>query len=33
MEAYLSHHFDVWMSKYANDPENLSTEMRAFAEI
>lgn len=33
MESYLSHYFDVWMSKYANDPENLSTEMRAFAEI
>ena len=33
LENYLSHHFDVWMSKYANDPENLATEMRAFAEI
>ena len=33
MESYLSHHFDVWMREYANDPENLAAEMRAFAEI
>lgn len=33
MKSYLSHHFDVWMSEYANNPENLAAEMRSFAEI
>lgn len=33
VESYLSCHFDVWMSEYANNPENLAAEMRAFAEI
>ena len=33
MESYLSHHFDVWVSEYANNPENLAAEMGSFAEI
>ena len=32
-ECYLSHHFDVWMEKYANTPENLTTEIKMFAEM
>lgn len=33
LETYLAYHFDVWMKKYANGPENLAAEMRSFAEI
>ena len=32
-ECYLSHHFDVWMEKYANTPENLTAEIKMFAEM
>lgn len=32
-ESYLSHHFDVWMEKYANTPENLVNEIKHFAEM
>lgn len=30
-EAYLSHHFDTWFSKYANTPENLIYELQSFS--
>lgn len=33
LESYLSHHFDVWMEKFADTPENLTTEMKNFAEM
>ena len=33
LECYLSNHFDVWMEKYANNPVNLSTELKCFAEM
>lgn len=33
LESYLSHHFDVWMKKFANDPEGLATEMKHFATM
>lgn len=32
-ECYLSHHFDVWMEKFANTPEGLVSEMKHFAEM
>lgn len=31
-ELYLSHHFDVWLEKYANTPEDLVYEFERFAE-
>lgn len=33
LECYLSNHFDVWMEKYANNPVNLATELKCFAEM
>ena len=33
LESYLSHHFDVWMEKFADMPEKLVTEMKNFAEM
>lgn len=33
LECYLSHHFDVWLTKYANTPENIVSELRCFAEM
>ena len=30
---YLENHFDVWMQKYANDPESLTSEVKHFASI
>ena len=33
LECYLSHHFDVWMEKYANTPESLVYELKHFAEM
>ena len=33
LESYLSHHFDVWMEKYANTPEGLVYELKNFAEM
>ena len=32
-ESYLSYHFDVWMEKYARNPEGLVSEMKEFAEM
>ena len=32
-ESYLSYHFDVWMEKYANDPDGLVSEFKQFSEI
>ena len=32
-ESYLSYHFDVWMEKYASDPESLTSEVKHFAEM
>ena len=32
-ECYLSHHFDVWMEKFANSPEGLTSEVKHFAEM
>lgn len=33
LECYLSHHFDVWLEKWADTPEGLTYEMKAFAEM
>lgn len=33
LESYLSHHFPVWLSKYANTPDGLAAEMREFARM
>ena len=33
LECYLSHHFGVWLEKWANTPEGIVSEMREFAEM
>ena len=33
LESYLSHHFDVWLEKFAYTPEGLVSEMKSFAEM
>ena len=32
-ECYLSMHFDEWMEKFAYNPENLTSEVKQFAEM
>ena len=32
-ESYLSRHFDVWMEKFAYNPESLTSEVKQFAEM
>ena len=33
LELYLSYHFSEWMKKFANTPENITCEMREFANM
>lgn len=33
LEYYLSRHFVEWLKRYANTPEDISSEMREFAEM
>lgn len=33
LELYLSYHFPEWMIKFANTPENITCEMREFANM
>lgn len=33
LEFYLSMHFSKWLEKFANTPETITAEMRAFAEM
>lgn len=33
LESYLSRHFSEWISKWANSPASLATEMKEFAEM
>lgn len=33
LELYLSRHFPEWMKKFANTPENITAEMREFANM
>ena len=30
---YLERHFDVWMEKFANSPEGLTSEVKHFAKM
>ena len=30
---YLERHFDVWMEKWANNPEGLTSEVKHFTEM
>lgn len=32
-ELYLSHNFDMWMKIYANTPEKITSELKAFANM
>ena len=32
-ECYLGHHFDEWCKKYANTPDGLVSEFKAFANM
>lgn len=32
-ESYLSMHFDIWLTKYANTPEAIVDELESFAKI
>lgn len=33
LEGYLSRHFDKWLERFANNPENLACEMKNFADM
>lgn len=33
LECYLSYHFEVWMQKFANNPENITAELKNFANM
>ena len=33
LESYLSYHFQTWLEKYANSPEELANELKQFAEM
>lgn len=33
LEHYLSCHFAEWLEKYANTPETITAELKAFAEM
>jgi TorA maturation chaperone TorD len=32
LESYLSTHFQYWLEKFADKPENIAAELAAFAE-
>ena len=32
-EDYLSHHFEIWLEKYASTPDNLANEFKEFSTI
>lgn len=32
-ESYLSYHFDKWLEKWANTPEKITAELKAFANM
>lgn len=32
-EGYLAYHFDEWIKKYASTPEDITSELKAFAEM
>lgn len=33
LESYLTYSFDKWLKTWANSPENIAAEMKAFAEM
>lgn len=33
LESYLSGHFQSWLEKFANKPENIAAELAAFTEM
>lgn len=33
LESYLSFHFNEWLKKFANTPENIACEMEEFSKI
>jgi hypothetical protein len=33
LEIYLSMHFSEWLEKFANTPETITAELKAFAEM
>lgn len=33
LESYLSGHFQSWLEKFADKPENISADLAAFAEM
>lgn len=33
LECYLTHHFPVWLEKFASTPEKITAELKAFAEM
>lgn len=33
LEIYLSIHFSKWLERYANTPENITAELKQFAEM
>ena len=33
LEIYLSYHFPAWLEKFANSPEKITAELKAFAEM
>lgn len=33
LESYLAQHFDIWLQRYANTPENMAAEMKEFANM
>ncbi len=32
-KSYLTHHFDVWLTKYASTPDGLANELETFSKI
>ena len=33
LESYLSYHFETWLKKYGTSPENLTDEIKHFAQM
>ena len=33
LESYLSYNFAEWINKYANTPENITAELKSFADM
>lgn len=33
LESYLSMHFPEWLERFANTPENITAELKSFADM